>query len=96
MNLYLDTKLRPLINKGWEEYEVTNPEKATRPKSRFVFGNDLVKRLYSEEPDEVKREVERHRLKMRDGDDHTDDNAKNITYQRFVLHAISNEQKTYV
>jgi hypothetical protein len=66
-SLYYEKKLKALVESAWQEYLSSVPEGSTPKKTRFVVKNELIQRLYAQESDEVKEEVEEYRQKMRLG-----------------------------
>lgn len=66
LNKYQHTKLKPKIDNAWKEYLEGVPEDKKPEKTLFEIRNKLVQKLYEEESDKVKQEVEAHRNIMKD------------------------------
>jgi hypothetical protein len=63
-NKYYDSTLRSEVEEAWKQYLSELPEGQTL-KTLFKFRNQLVQKFYEDETDDVKREVEEHRLAMK-------------------------------
>jgi hypothetical protein len=80
--LYYKTKLKPLVDAAHDAYLATIPAGAKPAKSRFATMNEVVKKAYTEETEEVKREVEEYRRKSKEEPvDNQDKEARNSNYQ---------------
>lgn len=84
-NKYYDSTLRPKVEEAWKQYLSEIPEGQKSPKTLFEFRNQLVQKFYEDETDDVKREVEEHRLAMKAGKMASDANDKNGGMQMYVL-----------
>lgn len=82
-NLYYSSKLKPLVDKAWEDYKAKFPVGVKPEKSRFVFGNEKVQSLYAVECQEVRELVEAHRQKLKEkGGTLSNSEEQNQSYQR--------------
>jgi ketol-acid reductoisomerase len=84
LNKYRDLKLKPMIKNAWHDYLKDIPEGEQPKKMLFEVRNKLAQKLYEEETDEVKQEVEEHRLKMRDVCT-PDVDDQNKAFQRYCI-----------
>jgi hypothetical protein len=83
-NKYYDSKLRPIVEEAWEEYLSEFPEGEKPKKTLFEFRNQLVQKLYEDETDDIKQEVEEHRQMMKAGKTSPDVDEKNMALQMYV------------
>jgi hypothetical protein len=56
--LYL-TKLKPVLKERWDQYMEKNPGVSSRKGKQLHHQNELLKKLLSVEPDEVKQRVDK-------------------------------------
>jgi hypothetical protein len=83
-NKFYSTKLKPKVEEVWEEYLNHVPEGQKPGKTLFEIRNQVVQKLYEEETDEVKQEVEEHRKKMKAGKAASDVTERNKELQMYV------------
>ena len=81
LNKFQDTKLKELIDDAWQEHLSEVPD-AEKRKTKFEIRNRVAQKMYEKETDEVKKEVEEHRLKMRDSSSDVDTVDRNKNFQR--------------
>jgi hypothetical protein len=81
-SLYYKDKLKALVDDAYEAYLKTVPD-GTKPKIRFVIMNEVVQAEWAKETEEVKKEVEEHRLKVKEEpvDDDQGSEARNKGFQ---------------
>lgn len=81
--LFYRSKLKPIVDMAWEEYK-SGLSVGTKPdKPRFVFINEKVQELFAAETEEVRAQVEAHRIKLKEkGEDLGSDEAQNQQFQR--------------
>ena len=84
-NKYYDSTLRLKVEEAWKQYLSEIPKGQKSPKTLFEFRNQLVQKFDEDEMDDVKREVEEHRLAMKADKMASDANDKNEGMQMNVL-----------
>jgi hypothetical protein len=82
--LYYKTKLKPLVDVAWAAYLATVPADTKPAKTRFAIMNEVVQKTFAEETEEVKKEVEEYRRKLKEEpvEDNQDKEVRNSNYQR--------------
>jgi hypothetical protein len=83
-NKFYSTKLKPKVDEAWKEYLNQIPEGQKPGKTLFEIRNHVVQKLYEEETDEVKQEVEEHRKKMKAGKSASGVTERNKELQMYV------------
>ncbi|TDL13522.1 hypothetical protein BD410DRAFT_846863, partial [Rickenella mellea] len=66
--LYYASKIKPTLEADYNAYREKQRAKGEPVMRKFVFMNDMVKKSYLKETDEVKAEVEAYRLQAKDGE----------------------------
>jgi hypothetical protein len=71
-----------LVDAAHDAYLATIPEGTKPAKTRFVTMNEVVRKAFAEESEEVKREVEEYRRKLREEPvEDQDKETRNSNYQ---------------
>lgn len=98
--LYYSSKLKPIVDKAWEQLIAENPGKIWGKGERLRHQNKLLAELLSAEPEEVKQKVEQCREEGIGSDDGTPEperagestgvkekqrRAKAYAFQKYVL-----------
>lgn len=86
-NKFYETKLKHIVEESWSLYSGQFPKGQKPEKTLFEFRNQLVQKLYREETDEIKQEVEEHRQALKASkmaSNVSDDNAKLQEYVPFL------------
>jgi hypothetical protein len=64
LNLFQETTLKDSIEDAWKYYMLELPEGGKPEKTKFEVRNRVAQRLYPQQTDEVKEQVEKHRQDM--------------------------------
>jgi hypothetical protein len=82
--LYYKTKLKPLVDVVWAAYLATVPADMKPAKMRFAIMNEVVQKMFAEETEEVKKEIEEYCRKLKEEpiEDNQDKEVRNSNYQR--------------